>query len=99
MSRTLQLHALPGIPLVQPGDDVYQLIVDALQRSGQQLVDGDLLVVAQKIISKSEGCYVDLAEVTAGPEALDLADVVEKDPRLVQLILDESREVVRHRPG
>src|SRR6185312_653091 len=60
---------------------------------------GDVLVVAQKIVSKAEGRYVDLARVEPGSEAQRLARETDKDPRLVQVILDESRRVVRHRPG
>ncbi len=99
MSRRLQLTALPGLPLVKPGDELLPLILDAVQGAGTQLVDGDLLVIAQKIISKSEGRYVDLDEVTAGDEARRLALEVDKDPRLVELILQQSHEVVRQRPG
>ena len=99
MSRQLQLTALPGLPLVAPGDDVMQLILDGLQRADLQLRDGDVLVIAQKIISKSEDCYVNLDQVTPGDEARELALAVDKDPRLVELILQQSKEVVRHRPG
>jgi coenzyme F420-0:L-glutamate ligase/coenzyme F420-1:gamma-L-glutamate ligase len=84
---------------VAPGDDVMQLILDGLQRADLQLRDGDVLVIAQKIISKSEDCYVDLDQVTPGSEACELALAVDKDPRLVELILRQSNEVVRHRPG
>lgn len=95
----MQLLALPGFPLVEPGDDLAALIGDALARAGLTLLAGDVLVVAQKIVSKAEGRYVDLAQVVAGAEARQLAEETGKDPRLVQLILDESVEVLRHRPG
>ncbi len=93
----LRAVALAGIPQVQPGDDIAALILDALQKSGLTLERGDILVVAQKIVSKAEGRLVDLATVAPSPRAQALAAEVDKDPRLVELILRESTEVVRHR--
>ncbi|MDZ7827084.1 MAG: coenzyme F420-0:L-glutamate ligase [Gammaproteobacteria bacterium] len=81
------------------GDDLATLIVDALDRAGLRLVPGDVLVIAQKVVSKAEGRRVRLADVTPGDEALALAEETAKDPRLVQLILDESTAVVRKRPS
>ncbi len=95
----LELVALPGIPLVAPGDDVAQLILDALTRAELALADGDVLVVAQKIVSKAEGRYVDLETITPSPRAAELAAATGKDPRLVELILAQSTEVLRHRPN
>ena len=85
--------------LSQPGDDVFPLIRRALEAAAVTLVDGDVLVVAQKIISKAENRLVDLALVEPGERAIALAREVDKDPRLVELILRQSRGVVRHRPG
>jgi coenzyme F420-0:L-glutamate ligase/coenzyme F420-1:gamma-L-glutamate ligase len=99
MSARLTLVVLDGIPLVKPGDDLAGIIGDALGRNGETLQDGDVLVVAQKIVSKAEGRFVDLDTVTPSAEAEELADAVEKDPRVVELILRESRRVVRKRPG
>jgi coenzyme F420-0:L-glutamate ligase/coenzyme F420-1:gamma-L-glutamate ligase len=96
---TLTLTPLQGIPLVQPGDDLAALILQALQRTGLNLQDGDILVLAQKIVSKSEGRLVQLNQVTPSPQAIELATRTEKDPRLVELVLRESREVMRARPG
>jgi coenzyme F420-0:L-glutamate ligase/coenzyme F420-1:gamma-L-glutamate ligase len=93
----LRVVALAGIPQVQPGDDIAALIFDALQKSGLSLERGDILVIAQKIVSKAEGRLVDLATVTPSQRAQSLAAEVDKDPRLVELILRESTEVVRHR--
>lgn len=97
--KQLTLTALPGIPMVQSGDDLGQIIASAMQASGLTLADGDVLVVAQKIVSKAEGRWVNLAEVQPGEAAEKLAAESGKDPRLVELILRESRKVVRHRPG
>jgi coenzyme F420-0:L-glutamate ligase/coenzyme F420-1:gamma-L-glutamate ligase len=95
----LSLVALGGMPLVKPGDDLAALILSALQATGERLCDGDVLVVAQKIVSKAEGRIVDLATVTPSPEARRLAEAVDKDPRLVELVLSESTEIVRYRKG
>lgn len=99
MTARLELIPLAGFPLVQPGDDLAQLIIAALADNGLVLQEGDVLVIAQKIVSKAEGRYVRLADVTAGPEALALAAQADKDPRQVELILRESTEVIRVRPG
>ena len=95
----IQLYALPGIPAVRKGDDLVLLIEAGLQRAQLRLQEGDVLVLAQKIVSKSQGRLIDLADVTPGPIAVELAAEVDKDPRVVELILSESRRVVRKRPG
>lgn len=99
MTTRLELIALEGFPLVHPGDDLAQLIFKSLSDNGLTLRDGDVLVIAQKIVSKAENRYVRLAEVTAGPRAVELALQADKDPRQVELILRESHEVIRVRPG
>ncbi len=98
MPNRLSLVALPDIPLVEPGDDLCELIVASLERAGEELLDGDVLVIAQKIVSKAEGRYADLDTVEPSPRALELAAKTDKDARLVELILSESNEVLRHRP-
>ena len=87
------------MPLVAPGDDLPQLLLDALAGAGEALQDGDIVAIAQKIVSKAEGRQVDLEAVAASASAEELAVLTDKDPRLVQLILDESTAVVRHKPG
>jgi coenzyme F420-0:L-glutamate ligase/coenzyme F420-1:gamma-L-glutamate ligase len=99
MANSLTLTALEGIPLVQDGDDLVTLITEALARTGHELRDGDVLVLAQKIVSKAEGRMVELASVTPSGRALKLAEEVDKDPRAVELILSESNEIVRHKRG
>lgn len=91
----LQLISLPGIPLIQSGDDLAAITHAALVRAGLRLRAGDVLVYAQKIVSKAEGRQVDLATVTPGARARELAVLVNKDPRLIELVLRESRRVVR----
>ena len=99
MSRSVQLIALDKFPLVQPGDELSALLEDSLRVNKLELQAGDLLVLAQKIVSKAEGRYVDLADVEPSAQAVELAAVADKDPRQVQLILTQSREVLRARPG
>ena len=73
--------------------------MQACREPGGALLDGDVVAVAQKIVSKAEGRYVDLAGVKPGQRASALAEKVQKDPRLVEAILSQSRRVLRHRPG
>ena len=94
---SLTLTAFAGIPLVHSGDDLVALILQSLQQTSIKLEDGDILVIAQKIVSKSEGRYVRLADVKPSERAFQLAVETEKDPRLMELILSESREIVRYR--
>ena len=95
MSHEVRVFGLPGIPEVEPGDELAALLAAAAERVGG-LEDGDVVVVAQKVVSKSEGRIVRLADVVASPRARELAG--DRDPRHVQVILDESTRVVRSRP-
>lgn len=95
----LTYFGVDNIPMVEPGDDLVELINNALVAMGESLQDDDVVVIAQKIVSKAEDRYLDLREVEPGEEAIKLAGEVDKDPRKVQAILDESNEVVRARPG
>jgi len=99
LTAPLTLTPLPGIPLVRPGDDLPDLIWQALARASIVLQDGDVLVLAQKIVSKAEGRLVNLSQVTPSAQAMELAERCLKDPRMVELILSESRQVLRTRPG
>lgn len=96
---TLTLRPVPNIPLIQPGDDLPALVCQALDALPLPLEDGDILVFAQKIVSKAEGRLVNLNDVQPSPRAEELAAVTEKDPRFIELVLRESREVLRTRPG
>lgn len=93
------LIAIPGIPDVRPGMPLPAVLVRAIRDAGLPLVTGDVLVVAQKIVSKAEGHVVDLAEVVPGDAARRLSEETGKDPRLVQVILNESTRVVRVHAG
>ena len=96
---SLTLTPLSGIPMIRHGDDLADIIVASLQKSDIQLGDNDILVIAQKIVSKAEGRTINLAAITPGQRAHELAKQAEKDPRLVELILRESNEVLRTRIG
>ena len=95
----LRLDSIPDLPEVRAGDDLAALVGDGLERAEMDLADGDVLVVAQKVVSKAEGRTVDLTTVEPRPEAARLAAVVDKDPRLIELVLRESTEVLRTVPG
>ncbi|HVB77809.1 MAG TPA: coenzyme F420-0:L-glutamate ligase [Candidatus Nitrosotalea sp.] len=85
-----QVFAVAGLPEVAPGDDLGELIAERVE-----LLDGDVLVVAQKVVSKAEGMVLDLGKIEPGERARELAAGLEADPRLIQLVLDQSRRVVR----
>lgn len=95
MPGQVTITGIEGIPEVQPGDDLASLIDTACRRSSLSLRDGDVLVVTQKVVSKSEGRFVDPATVEPSPLALELAANWEKDPRHVEVVLRESRRIVR----
>jgi coenzyme F420-0:L-glutamate ligase/coenzyme F420-1:gamma-L-glutamate ligase len=91
----LRLIAVPGFPLVRKDDDLAGQLLESLAASDLSLEPGDIVVFAQKVVSKSEGRMVDLASVQPSPRAAALAAVVNKDPRLVELIVQQSRRIVR----
>jgi coenzyme F420-0:L-glutamate ligase / coenzyme F420-1:gamma-L-glutamate ligase len=96
---TMKLTPLPGIPLIKSGDDLAEIIFRAVEEAGLNLLDGDILVLAQKIVSKAEGRMVNLQDVEPSSRAVGLAECSNKDPRLVELVLQESRVILRSRPG
>jgi coenzyme F420-0:L-glutamate ligase/coenzyme F420-1:gamma-L-glutamate ligase len=95
LTDEIRVFGLPGIPEVEPGDDLAALLAEAAGRAGG-LEDGDVVVVAQKVVSKAEGRIVRLRDVVATDRARELAG--DRDPRHVQVILDESARIVRTRP-
>lgn len=98
-SSKLELLAIEDLPIVKPGDDLARLASDGLERSGLRLASGDVLVVAQKVVSKAEGRVVVLTDVTPSARAQELGRETDKDPRLVELILSETKRIVRSGPG
>ena len=95
----LRFEVIPNIPLIKSGDLLAQVMLRAISDADVQLVDGDILVVAQKIVSKAEGRLVALQDVVPSSAAQKLAAETEKEPALCQLILDESAEILRKKPG
>ena len=98
-ARRLTLIGLDAIGDVAAGDDLAALLLKAIEAAGEQLQPGDIIACAQKIVSKAEGHMVRLAEVIPSPAAQDMARTTGKDPRLCQLLLSETHEVVRQRQG
>ena len=94
---SLEVVALTGLPLIKAGDDLVEMIAASLKQNGVEPRAQDVLVVAQKIVSKAEGRMVDLATIKPSAQAVALAGDVDKDPRLVEVILSESVRVVRAR--
>lgn len=95
----LMLAALPGIPLVKPGDDLVGFIIDGLRAADLELQPHDIVVVTSKIVAKAENRWLDLRTVTPSAEALRLAELTGKEPRLVEAILREAQAVSRYRQG
>lgn len=87
------------MPLVSQGDDLGMIITDLCRQSAIQVAEGDIFVLAQKIVSKSEGRLVNLTQIDASPAAIQLAQETGKDPRFVELVLRESKSVLRKRAG
>ena len=99
MMGSLELHAVGGLPMVQAGDDLAAMLGDAIAAGGFVPRDQDVVVVAQKIVSKAEGRVVEVAEIVPSAEARRLGAEIGKDSRLVEIVLGESRRVVRARPN
>jgi len=89
------IFGVVGLPEIQAGSDLAQMIFDAASAQGDPLTDGDVVVVTSKIVSKAEGCGVELADVTASPFAETWANKWDKDPRLVEVVLRESKRIIR----
>ena len=99
MPPRFEVIGVAGLPEIARGVDLGPLIVDAARAQGTPLAAGDLLVVSQKIVSKTEGRLVRLDQVAVSPRAQALALEIDRDPRLVEVILGESRRIVRHAKG
>jgi coenzyme F420-0:L-glutamate ligase/coenzyme F420-1:gamma-L-glutamate ligase len=94
--QELRLFPIPGIPEIRPGNDLVKCVAGAASRAAIHFEDGDILVIAQKIVSKAEGALVRLASVKPSPQALAIAARLKKDPRAVEIVLRESRRIVRN---
>jgi len=96
---TIAIIPIPGVPQIQPGDDLPSLLLEAIDAAKVGLKDGDILVMCQKIVSKAEGAVLDLKTVTPSPFAAQIAEMWEKDPRMVEVVLTESSRIVRMKDG
>jgi len=99
VNSTIELIGVTGIPEVAEGDDLGRLVANALRESGIKIADGDIFVIAQKIVSKAEGRIVRLGTVEPSPRAREWAAAFDKDPRVVEVVLGESKRVVRMERG
>ena len=93
------LIPIDGLPEIKPGDDLAAMLIRALRASGRSFEVGDVLALAQKVVSKSEGRIRKLADVVPGAEALRMADESGKDPKNLQVVLDETARIVRWQRG
>ena len=96
---SLVLTALINIPMVHTGDDLFEIICNGLRDANIVLQVGDILVLAQKIVSKAEGRWVNLVTIHPSAQAIELAKKIEKDPRIIELVLQESNQIIRTRTG
>jgi len=99
VGERLEAIALPGLPVIEPGDDLAALIAAALGRAELTLRDGDVIVVASKLVSRAEDRFVDLTAIDPSPRARELAATTGKDPRHVEVVLRESAAVSRAAKG
>lgn len=96
---TIAIIPIPGIPQIQPGDDLPSLLLDAIDQAKVGLKNSDIVVMCQKIVSKAEGAIVDLKTIEPSPFAQQIAAMWEKDPRVVEVVLRESSRIVRMKNG
>jgi len=99
LAKEISIIGLEGFPLVKAGDDLAKMIVETAEKDGASLSDGDVIVIAQKIVSKAEGRVINLKDVVPSKEAEEMARATLKDPRFVELVLRESKEIVKASPG
>ena len=95
----IKLIGLEGIPLVKSGDDISKIIKDAILKSDYELRDGDIILIAETLISKAEGNIIKLDDIVPSDKAVEIAEICKKDPKLVELILQNSTEIVEVGPN
>jgi len=95
--KKIEIIGISDLPLVKEGDNIARLIVEAARKQGVEIIDGDVIVVAQSIVSKAEGMIVDLSEVTPSPFSVTISKQVDKSPQMVEVILREARRIIRMR--
>ena len=95
----IKLIGLEGIPLVKAGDNIAEIIKDAILSQDYELCDGDIILIAETLISKAEGNIINLDEITPSEKAIEVAEICKKDPKLVEVILQNSNEIVEVGPN
>lgn len=95
----ISIIPIPGVPQVQPGDDLTALLLNAIDRANIGVENGDVLVICQKVVSKAENAIIDLKTITPSPFSQQIAELWEKDPRMVEVVLQESSRIVRMKNG
>lgn len=95
----VSLTAIPNVPLVQSGDSVGGIVITALQDANVSLKEQDIVVIASKIVSKAEGRVISLSTITPSERAREIATISGKDPRIVELMIQESKAILRVKPG
>jgi len=95
MNNIVQIIGVRGLPIIEAGDNLAELICQAVEKQGTPIQDGDIIVVSHIVVSRAEGRVVDLANVEPSPFAVQLAEELNKDPRLVEVILRESRGIIK----
>ena len=95
----LEVSALNHVPSIKESDDIAEIILKSMLKDSIELEDNDIVVIAQKIISKAEGCLIDLESITPSSESIKIAEKTAKDPRLVELIIQESKEIIKIEKG
>lgn len=99
MNARIELIPIPIVDDIKPSDQLDQIIIDAIKRVGESVLDGDIVVVAQKVVSKSEGRLIDLRQINPSQRSLEIAKQNNRDPRIIELILTESVDILRMARG
>ncbi|MEM2264522.1 MAG: coenzyme F420-0:L-glutamate ligase [Nitrososphaerota archaeon] len=99
MTKEIRIIGLTNMPLIKKGDDIAKIIIENIEKEGLCIEEGDIIVISQKIISKAEGRIINLKKIKPSEKAIKIAEITNKDPRLVEIILKESRKIIKACPG
>ncbi|MEM1575302.1 MAG: coenzyme F420-0:L-glutamate ligase [Nitrososphaerota archaeon] len=99
MTKEIRIIGLTNMPLIKKGDDIAKIIIENIKKEGLCIEEGDIIVISQKIISKAEGRIINLKKIKPSEKAIKIAEITNKDPRLVEIILKESRKIIKACPG
>lgn len=99
MSKEIRIIGLTNVPLIKKGDDIAKIIIEAIRKERIIIEESDIIVISQKIISKAEGRIINLKKVKPSKKAIEISKITNKDPRLVEVILRESKKIIKACPG